>query len=155
MGQIQAGESAPLAGEITRGVIRLFGALGLVSVTELTLANGRRADIAALGPDGEIRIVEVKSSVADYRSDQKWPAYEAFCDRFYFAVAASFPREILPERTGLIIADGFGGAVVRAPDPERLAGARRKAMTLRFARLAASRLQVATGMAMDPACRKA
>jgi len=151
----QTGQDAPPAGEITRGVVRLFESLGLASVIELTLANGRRADVAALGADGEIRIAEVKSSVADFRSDGKWPAYGDYCDRFYFAVAAWFPQDILPAHTGLIVADGFGGAIVRQPDPARLNAARRKAMTLRFARLAASRLQVATGMAMDPAPRNA
>ena len=130
----------PCAGDICRGVLRLFADLNFTGVTEMTLANGRRADIAAIGPKGEITIVEVKSSVADFRSDGKWPDYRPFCDRFYFAVSHGFPRELIPEETGLIVADGFGGAVLRDPEASPLAAARRKAVTLRFARLAASRL---------------
>ena len=130
----------PRAAEIARGVLRLLHDYGFAGVTEMTLANGRRADIAAIGPGGEISIVEIKSSVADFRSDQKWPEYRPFCDRFYFAVAAHFPQDLIPEETGLIIADAYGGAVIREPDVEKLAAARRKAVTLRFARLAAARL---------------
>ena len=130
----------PGAAEIARGVLRLLHDYGFAGVTEMTLANGRRADVAAIGPGGEISIVEIKSSVADFKSDQKWPEYRPFCDRFYFAVAAHFPQDLIPEETGLIIADAYGGAVIREPDVEKLAAARRKAVTLRFARLAAARL---------------
>ena len=130
----------PGAAESARGVLRLLHDYGFAGVTEMTLANGRRADVAAIGPGGEISIVEIKSSVADFKSDQKWPEYRPFCDRFYFAVAAHFPQDLIPEETGLIIADAYGGAVIREPDVEKLAAARRKAVTLRFARLAAARL---------------
>jgi hypothetical protein len=123
-----------------RGVLRLLSAHDYSGVTEMTLANGRRADIAAIGPAGEISIVEIKSSIADFRSDQKWPEYRPYCDRFYFAVGESFPRELIPNETGLIIADAYGGAVIREAAAEKLAAARRKSVTLRFARLAASRL---------------
>ncbi|WP_233348542.1 MmcB family DNA repair protein [Henriciella algicola] len=129
----------PCASDICRGVLRLFGAMNLAGVTEMTLANGRRADVAAIGPKGEIVIVEIKSSVADFRADGKWPDYRPFCDRFYFAVSHGFPKDLIPDETGLIVADGFGGAVLREPEPTPLAAARRKAMTLRFARLAALR----------------
>ena len=130
----------PGAAEIARGVLRLLHDYGFAGVTEMTLANGRRADVAAIGPGGEISIVEIKSSVADFKSDQKWPEYRPFCDRFYFAVGQDFPQTLIPENVGLIIADAYGGAVIREPDEEKLAGARRKAVTLRFARLAAARL---------------
>ena len=133
-------ELSPGAARISRGVLRLLSDYGYVGVTEMTLANGRRADIAAIGPGGEISIVEIKSSVADFRSDQKWPEYRPFCDKFYFAVSQEFPQDLIPEDTGLIIADAYGGAVIREPDIEKLAAARRKAVTLRFARLAAARL---------------
>lgn len=129
----------PCAGDICRGVLRLLADLNFAGVTEMTLANGRRADIAAIGPKGEISIVEIKSSVADFRSDGKWPDYLPFCDRFYFAVGHGFPQELVPEHAGLIVADGFGGAVLREPGVTPLAAARRKAVTLRFARLAAGR----------------
>ena len=129
----------PCASDICRSVLRLLGDMNLAGITEMTLANGRRADIAAVGPKGEITIVEIKSSVADFRSDGKWPDYRPFCDRFYFAVSHGFPKDLIPDETGLIVADGFGGAILRQPDTTPLAPARRKAMTLRFARLAAYR----------------
>jgi hypothetical protein len=84
-------------------------------------------------------IVEVKSGVADFRADMKWPEYFDWCDRFYFAVSERFPSDILPDQTGLIIADSFGGAVVRESPVQTLAPARRKSLTLRFARNAAER----------------
>ncbi|MEM8617132.1 MAG: DNA repair putative endonuclease MmcB [Pseudomonadota bacterium] len=131
---------SPEAAILARGVLRLLQDHGFAGVTELTLANGRRADIAAIGPGGDVSIVEIKSSVNDFRSDQKWQDYRPYCDRFYFAVGHSFPKALIPETAGLIVADGFGGAVLREPPCQKLASARRKAMTLRFARLAAQRL---------------
>ena len=124
---------------VTRGVARLFQALGYAPLLEVGLPNGRRADLMALGPKGEIFIVEVKSGVEDFRMDVKWPEYLPYCDAFAFAVAPEFPRDILPEEPGLIVADGFGGAVLREAPVVPLAGARRKALTLAFARLAALR----------------
>ena len=97
------------------------------------------ASLMALGRKGEIFIVEVKSGIEDFRVDLKWPEYRPYCDAFAFAVAPEFPRDILPEEPGLIIADGFGGAVLREAGIVALAGARRKALTLAFARLAALR----------------
>jgi hypothetical protein len=124
---------------VTRGAARLLVALGYAPLPEVTLPNGRRADLMALGPKGEILIVEVKSGVDDFRTDAKWPEYAPYCDAFAFAVAPEFPREILPEEPGLIVADGFGGAILREAPPVPLAGARRRALTLAFARLAALR----------------
>ncbi len=124
---------------VTRGAWRLLDALGFAAASEVCLPNGRRADLMALGPKGQIAIVEVKSGVEDFRVDLKWPEYQPYCDLFYFAVAPEFPQEILPDEPGLIVADGFGGAVVREAVAEPLAGARRKALTLAFARLAAFR----------------
>ena len=131
---------SPGAAMIARGVTRLFDGLAYASVTELTLANRRRADVCAIGPRGDIVIVEIKSSIADFRADQKWPDYQPFCDRFYFAVDHAFPQELIPEETGLIVADGFGGAFLREPGETPLNAARRKAVTLRFAHTAAVRL---------------
>ena len=130
----------PEAALIARGGSRGLKGLAFVSITEMTLANHRRADVCALGPKGEITIVEIKSSVADFRSDQKWPEYRPYCDRFYFAVGHGFPKDLIPEEAGLIVADGFGGAILREPETHALAAARRKAMTLRFARMATQRL---------------
>jgi hypothetical protein len=124
---------------VTRGASRLLAALGWAPVCEMPLPNGRRADLMALGPKGEIAIVEVKSSIEDYRTDRKWTEYGPFCDAFYFAVAPEFPRQVLPEGPGLIVADGFGGAILIEAPVEPLAAARRKALTLQFARLAAMR----------------
>lgn len=135
--------------DITRGVLRLMDDRGFAGITEMTLANGRRADVAAISKAGEIEIVEVKSSVPDFRSDGKWHEYEPFCDRFYFAVSAGFPSDLIPAWCGLIIADGFGGAVIREPGTHKLAAARRKAMTLRFARMAAMRLHGGATTALD------
>jgi hypothetical protein len=124
---------------LMRGTARLLLDLGITAIAEFTLPCGRRADLAGLGPKGEMVIVEVKSGVQDFRTDEKWPDYCAWCDRFYFAVSDRFPAEMLPEQTGLIIADGFGGAVVRESPVAKLAPARRKALTLKFARNAAER----------------
>ena len=93
----------------------------------------------ALSRKGELMIVEVKSSVEDYRVDRKWPEYAPYCDRFAFAVAPEFPQELLPDGPGLMVCDGFGGAVLRDAPLEALAGARRKALLIGFARLAALR----------------
>ena len=124
---------------VTRGAARVMTDLGFASLLEVSLPNGRRADVMALGPKGEIAICEVKSSIEDFRCDHKWGDYLAYCDAYYFAVAPEFPMDILPDEPGLIVADGFGGAVIRPPSPSPLAPARRKALTLAFARLAALR----------------
>jgi hypothetical protein len=124
---------------VTRGAARLLVALGYAPLTEVTLPNGRRADLMALGPRGQIFIVEVKSGLEDFRVDGKWPEYRPYCDAFAFAVGPEVPRDVLPDQPGLIVADGFGGAVLREAPVEPLAGARRKALTLAFARLAALR----------------
>lgn len=124
---------------VTRGAARLLADMGYAPLLEVGLPNGRRADVMALGRKGDIVICEVKSGVEDYRVDRKWPEYAPYCDAFFFAVAAEFPQTLLPDHPGLIVADGFGGAVVRDAPPTPLAPARRKALTLAFARLAALR----------------
>lgn len=125
---------------ITRGVARLVADMGYAPLTEVCLPNGRRADVLALGKKGDIIIVEVKSGLDDYRVDSKWQEYAPFCDAFYFAVAPEFPTDILPDDVGLIVADGFGGAVIREAIPAPLAAARRKAMLIGFGRLSAFRM---------------
>ena len=126
---------------ICRGVCRSLAERGYASLTELPLANGRRADVIALARGGELAIVEVKSSVADFRADRKWPEYWEFCDRLYFAIGEGFPQDLIPAECGLILADGFGAAILREAETRPLAAARRKALTLRFARAAAARLR--------------
>ena len=134
---------------VTRGAARLLTALGYAPLAEVTLPNGRRADLMALGRRGQIFIVEVKSSLEDFRTDQKWHEYQPYCDAFAFAVGPEFPREILPEEPGLIVADGFGGAVLREAPVAPLAGARRKALTLAFGRLAALRAAGVQAVALE------
>ncbi len=125
---------------LARGVTRLLLDHGLAPVLEVPLANGRRADVMALAPQGEIWIVETKSCTADYACDEKWPEYLEYCDRFFFGVTEEFPCDLIPQDAGLMVADGFGGAILRDSPVRPLAGARRKAVTLLFARLAAQRL---------------
>jgi hypothetical protein len=125
---------------LARGVTRMLMEHGLASVLEVPLANGRRADVMALTAHGEIWIVETKSCLEDFAVDGKWPDYIDYCDRFFFGVTENFPRELISEEVGLIVADGFGGAILRDSPLRPLAGARRKSVTLTFARLAALRL---------------
>lgn len=127
--------------ELCRGVCRALAHRGFATLAEVALANGRRADVLALGRDGELIIVEIKSSVADFKSDRKWPEYREYCDRLYFAVSGDFPQELIPEDCGLIVADGFGAAFLRDGRAEPLVAARRRALLLRFATLAAVRLR--------------
>ena len=135
------GRQSQTALAIARGTARFLHALGYSVVSELPLPSGRRADLVALGGDGEILIVEIKSSVADLRADQKWMDYRQHCDRLFFATLIDVPREIFPPEAGLIVADAFGAAVVCDAPEHRLKAARRKTVMLRFAHAAALRLQ--------------
>jgi hypothetical protein len=130
--------SAALLG---RGVCRTLEQLGYVSLVEFPLANGRRADIIALGKTGDLVIVEIKSSLADFRADRKWSTYRAFSDRLYFAVPNDFPRALIPDECGLMVADSFSAALLRDGSTTRLDPARRRALTMRFAHIAAARLR--------------
>jgi hypothetical protein len=142
------GRQSKAAAAIQRGVCRRLRAEGLSVVCELPLANGRRADVVGLSPAGDMWIVEIKSCLTDYRTDGKWQDYLPYCDRLYFAVAADFPCEVIPNDAGLILADRYGAELVREAVEERLTAARRKAMMLCFARAAALRLQ----LQLDPGC---
>lgn len=146
---------APEAHRLARGVCRMLADHGYRSLCELSLSNGRRADVFALDRRGGILIVEIKTSLADYRADGKWPEYLAACDLFAFAVPETFPVDVLPPEPGLIVADAYGGVFVRSPQVNApLAAARRKALTLRFARTAAARLQLRVDAASgDPGTR--
>ena len=125
---------------LTRGASRMLRDMGYELITEFHLPDGRRADIMGLGRKGDFIIIEIKSGIADFKSDNKWTNYAGYCDRFYFAVSERFPQALIPDTVGLIIADGFGGAIIRECEEMKLAAARRKALTLRFARNAADRL---------------
>jgi len=134
--------TAPTSADLlARGVCRALDQLGYASLREFPLANARRADILALGRNGDLFVVEVKSSPADFRADHKWAYYRDFSDRFYFAVASGFPTRLIPEECGLIVADAFGAAVLRDGTTTPLIAARRRALTLRFAHVAAARLR--------------
>ena len=128
------------AAAIARGVLRLLLDMGFSPALEVTLDNGRRADVLAVDRKGRLAIVEVKSSIADFQSDRKWPDYLDHCDLFYFAVDTAFPAALIPESCGLIVADGYGAAVLRQAVPDRLGPARRRNVTLRLARTAAERM---------------
>ena len=145
LGNAAAKNSLPVTGgrpgpKPLRGAVRLLESMGHGTLTEFPLKSGRRADILSLGMKGEIWIVEVKSGVPDFRSDHKWRDYLEWCDRFFFAVGPDFPAAILPPHAGLLIADDYDAVLVSEPETMRLAASRRKALTLRFAHIAARRL---------------
>ncbi|WP_281823407.1 MmcB family DNA repair protein [Jannaschia rubra] len=127
---------------LARGVARHLRDRDFMCLEEFSPERGKRVDVMAMGPRGEVWIVECKSSRADFTSDGKWQGYLEWSDRYFWAVDAAFPVDLLPPDTGLILADPFGADIVRMPEATPLAPARRKALTLRFARAAAMRLQV-------------
>ncbi len=126
---------------IARGVTRLLVDLGYRTLVELPLGNGRRVDVAGLDRRGRFVVVEVKSSLADFRADCKWLEYLPYCDSFYFAVDPDFPLDILPRDVGIIVADAYDGAVHRDAPVRAMNPNRRRALTVRFAWTAAGRLE--------------
>ncbi|WP_299742384.1 MmcB family DNA repair protein [uncultured Tateyamaria sp.] len=126
---------------LARGVSRHLASLGLAAVEELVPARGLRVDVMALGTKGEIWVIECKSSRADFMSDHKWEGYLEWCDRFFWAVDGDFPVDLLPEGTGLMIADAYDAEIIRMAPEDKLAPARRKVMVQKFATHAARRLQ--------------
>lgn len=134
-------DSAPDRTEaVRRATARLCLQLGWAPVHEMTLPNGRRADIMALRPDGGLVCIEVKSGPRDFLTDAKWPEYRDFCDALFFAVDADFPEALLPADTGLIIAAAGIADLLREAPAHPLSPARRRALLHRFAALAAMRL---------------
>jgi hypothetical protein len=132
--------SSSTAAEVARGVSRLLQEEGYSPILEFTLPNGRRLDVAAIGPGGEMLGVEIKVALADLKGDTKWPEYLDYCDRFYFAIPPDFPPEHVPQETGLIVADRYGGSTIKEAQAQTLHASRRKAVTISFARSAAERL---------------
>jgi hypothetical protein len=132
--------SSHTAPDVARGVSRLLLLDGYSPILEFTLPNGRRLDVAAIGPGGEMLGVEIKVALADLKGDTKWPDYLDYCDLFYFAIPPDFPPEHVPPETGLIIADRYGGEIVKEAEAQSLHASRRKAVTISFARCAAERL---------------
>jgi hypothetical protein len=125
---------------VCRGACRLMRQAGNSVLLEVPLPDGRRADILAVGRAGDITIVEVKSSIEDWRVDIKWPDYLGWCDQLYFAVPMDFPQGLIPEEIGLIVADAYGGEMLRMPPRRPVAAARRKSLLIDCARLASERL---------------
>jgi len=136
----QDGRQSETALVVARGTRRLLRRLKFSSVTELPLLSGRRADIVALAEDGAIHIIEIKSSIADFRADQKWRDYRAHCDKLFFAIPETIPIEIMPQDAGLIIADAYGAEILREAPEHKMAPATRRAVLLRFAHAAAHQL---------------
>ena len=134
------GRQSQTALSVARGTMRLLHQFGFSAVSELPLPSGRRADLTALNAAGDIWIVEIKSSVEDFRADQKWVDYRAHCDRLFFATTVEVPCEIFPKDTGLIVADAFGAEIVCEAPEHRLHASTRRSMMLAFARAAALRL---------------
>lgn len=135
---------------VRRGVQILLHEMRLAVLPELALANGRRADLVGLSEKGEIWIVEIKSSIEDFRVDRKWPDYRAYCDRLFFATHPDVPLDIFPEDCGLLLSDGYGAHLLREAPEHKLPPATRKAVTLDFSRSAAQRLMMAEWAAHAP-----
>lgn len=131
----------PTAQELARGLCRHLAQAGYSTLTELILPNGRRVDVIGIDRAGSIAVVEIKVSVADFRGDEKWGDYRDYCDRFYFAVPEGFPLELVREPCGLFVADAYGAALIRESDEVTVNAARRRALVLRFAGIAADRLR--------------
>ena len=134
------GRQSPTALAVQRGVGRLMRSHGFAVLNEFTLASGRRADVIAIGSKGAIWIVEIKSSLEDFRIDQKWPEYREFCDEFFFAIPPNLAPEIIPFDAGMIIADNWDAEIIRHPQETPMHASRRKSLTLDFARISAQRL---------------
>lgn len=142
-----AGQFAEATADIVaRGVCRYLAGLGCATLTEFRVGKGRRVDVVGLDRASRFVVVEIKTSEADFRADAKWPEYLPFADRFFFAVPEGFPSGILPAEHGLMVADGYGAAVLREAAETPMNGTRRRAQLLRFARTAGSRLH----RALDP-----
>lgn len=131
---------AGMAALLARGVSRHLAQHGFLAIPEVPLPNGRRADLLAVGASGEIWIVEIKSSIEDFRLDRKWREYRGFCDRLFFASHAGVPEEIFPDDMGLILADGFDAEIRRDCAVTALKPATRKALLVQVAQLGARRL---------------
>ena len=134
---------------LARGVCRHLLTHDFVTVEELTPISGLRVDVMALGPKGEVWVIECKSSRSDFLTDHKWQGYLDWCDRFFWAVDADFPTELLPEQTGLIVADAYDAEIIRMAPQVKLPPARRKVMVQKFARHAAIRAQAARDPALN------
>jgi len=135
---------------VARGICRLFARNDIWCLPEMPLRSNRRADLMGIDAKGHLVIVEIKVSRADLLGDGKWTDYLNHCDRFYWGLAPHLDRAcmaepaFLPERCGLIVADGYDAEILRPAATVPLAAARRKAETERLARAALRRQLVLT-----------
>ena len=143
------GRQSKLALMIQRGATRFFLRNDIALLPELTLSNDRRADLVGIDTKGKITLIEIKSSIEDFKVDQKWPEYRDHCDFFYFASHEGVPQDIFPSEEGFILADNYGAEIIREAREEKMPAASRKALTLRFAKTSASRLEKVIRFAQD------
>jgi len=146
------GRQSARAMMVRRGLQILLNDMRHAALPELVLANGRRADLITVSEKGEIWIIEIKTSVEDFRVDRKWPDYRTYCDRLFFATHKDVPLEIFPEDCGLLLSDGYGAHLMREAPEHKLQPATRKSIMLTFARVGAQRLTMAewaTGKSFD------
>jgi hypothetical protein len=145
---------SPAAQAVARGICRLFARNDIWCLAEMPLRGGRRSDLMGIDPKGRVVIVEIKVSRADLLGDGKWPDYLEHCDRFYWGLPPELDRspldgpDFLPDRCGVIVADGYDAEIVRPAPSQPLAAARRKVEVERLARAALRRQLVA----LDPDC---
>ncbi|SCB61416.1 hypothetical protein GA0061105_1185 [Rhizobium aethiopicum] len=137
------GRQSDRAMMVRRGTQILLHEMRHAVLPELPLASGRRADLITLSEKGEVWIIEIKTSIEDFRVDRKWPEYRLHCDRLFFATHQDVPLDIFPEECGLFLSDGYGAHMIREAPEHRMAPATRKSVTLSFSRAAAQRLMMA------------
>ncbi len=144
---IPADPDLKAAQAVARGICRLFARNDIWCLPEMPLRSSRRADLMGIDAKGHLVIVEIKVSRADLLGDGKWTDYLDHCDRFYWGLAPHLDRAcledpgFLPDRCGLIVADGYDAEILRPAVTVPLAAARRKAETERLARAALRRQQ--------------
>lgn len=125
---------------LARGVCRHLAGHGYAVIEEFVPERGLRVDVMALGPKGELWVIECKSSRADFMSDGKWQGYLPWCDRYFWAVDQAFPTDLLPQDSGLIIADGYDAEILRMAPEGKVPAARRNKLIRKFGFQAARRL---------------
>lgn len=142
------------AGEVARGIARLFARNDIWCLAEVPLRGGRRADLMGIDARGQVVIVEIKVARGDLLGDAKWADYLDHCDRFFWGLPPGLDRAPLesaafrPEVCGVIVADGYDGEILRPAALAPLAAARRKIEVEHLARTAMRRHTAV----LDPLC---
>ena len=145
MSQFLFDEDLPVLGplesrDIKRGVCRHLRNLNFSVLVEFKLKSKRRVDVIGLNKSGKFVIVEIKSSVNDFRSYTKWHEYQPFADQLYFAVANGFPIDLLPKNCGVIIADAYHAHILLEAPVRPMNAIRRKNQYINFGKIASDRL---------------